>query len=92
MAHRHLRLPAAQRLFLPSTRQPAYTRTDLSLSLQSPNDRWSLQGFVSNMADEAIWLADGANTGTAEQGLIVRLPRMLGLRARINPGTEPREF
>jgi iron complex outermembrane receptor protein len=65
----------------PVGRMPSYTRTDLSLTWESEDDRYSLQAFVQNLEDTAVL----NRSVIGGQGAIFQnfaAPRIVGVRAR----------
>ena len=68
----------------PNSKQGAFVKTDVALTYSPPNERWSVQGFVRNLENKAVFttLSPGATpaaTGTA--GL--EAPRTFGAQVRI---------
>lgn len=65
-------------------REGAFTKTDVSLTYASADDRWTLQGYVRNLEDEAVRTASSPNstTGLATNGAgeFYAPPRTYGLR------------
>jgi iron complex outermembrane receptor protein len=64
----------------PVGRMPSYTRTDLSLTWRSPEDRFSLQAFVQNLENKAVL----NRSVIGGQGAIFQNfapPRIIGVRA-----------
>jgi len=59
-------------------RQPSYTNTDLTLTLNAPGKRWYLQGFVKNVENS---LAVNNVTSGSFSFLNVTDPRTYGVRA-----------
>jgi iron complex outermembrane recepter protein len=59
--------------------QPAYNRSDVSITLDEPSQRWSVQGFVSNLEDNVAW---NNVTVFANQNRVLypKPPRMYGIR------------
>lgn len=60
--------------------QPAFTKTDLSLTYNAPNDRFYVSGFVENLEDNLV--ITGASTGLFGTVNIAD-PRTFGVRAGI---------
>ncbi|MFM6854035.1 MAG: TonB-dependent receptor, partial [Sphingopyxis sp.] len=61
-------------------RQPAFTKTDLTLTYNAPERAWFVQGFVKNLENEITLAA--ANSGTFSSATI-ETPRTFGVRAGI---------
>ena len=59
-------------------RQPSYSKTDVTLTLNAPDKRWYVQGFAKNLEDNV--LINEVARGTF-QGLTVNEPRTYGVRA-----------
>lgn len=62
-------------------RQPAFTKTDLTLGYKAPEDRWFLQGFVKNLENEITLAAAVSGIGAAAT---IEEPRTYGVRAGFN--------
>ena len=65
----------------PGQLQEAWTRTDLSLDILSPGQRWLVQLFATNLEDEMVFTNGGLN-GSGVRTLTGRPPRMYGARVR----------
>ena len=67
----------------PSQDQDAYTKTDLRLIWNSPNEKYSIEGFIENIEDEAV-LGRGNNNSDdiVQHGFLY--PRNYGLKFRVN--------
>ena len=69
-------------------RQDSFTKTDLSLTYTSADDRWNLQGYVRNLEDDDVRTASApdAPTGLATNGNseFYAPPRTYGLRLGVN--------
>ncbi|MDG2529022.1 TonB-dependent receptor [Caulobacter endophyticus] len=65
-------------------KEGAFTKTDVSLTYASPDDRWTLQGYVRNLEDDDVRTASAPNstTGLATNGAgeFYAPPRTYGLR------------
>ena len=65
-------------------KEGAFTKSDISLTYASSDDRWSLQGYVRNLEDEAVRTASSPNatTGVSTNGTgeFYAPPRTYGLR------------
>lgn len=65
-------------------KEGAFTKSDVSLTYASSDDRWSLQGYVRNIEDEAIRTASSPNStagvSTNGTGEFYAPPRTYGLR------------
>jgi iron complex outermembrane receptor protein len=62
-------------------RQPAYTKTDLSLTYTAPNDRWYVQGFARNV-ENSINLGS-ASADPSYQYARFETPRTFGARVGV---------
>ena len=58
-------------------RQPSFTRTDLTLTYNAPDQRWYLQGFVRNVENSIV--VSTASSG-AFAGVQIQDPRTYGVR------------
>ena len=67
--------------YLPEEREDGFTQTDAFLTLQGPDDRWSLSGFVNNLEDSTV--INGSVLRPVLQTVYVTLapPRTYGIRA-----------
>ena len=67
----------------PSQDQDAYTKTDLRLIWISPNEKYSIEGFIENIEDEAV-LGRGNNNSDdiVQHGFLY--PRNYGVKFRVN--------
>lgn len=68
-----------------NTRQSRYVKSDASLTYTAPSQKWSVQGFVRNLEDKAVYttLSPGAtSTAPAVGGL--EAPRTFGARVQLN--------
>ena len=69
-------------------RQGSFTKTDLSLTYTSADDRWNLQGYVRNLENDDVRTASSPNstTGLATNGNgeFYAPPRTYGLRLGVN--------
>ncbi|NML94942.1 TonB-dependent receptor [Novosphingobium olei] len=61
-------------------RQPAFTKTDATITYTAPNDRFYVQGFVKNIEDN-ITIAHAASGLGA--GVTIEAPRTYGVRAGV---------
>jgi iron complex outermembrane receptor protein len=61
-------------------RQPAFTKTDATITYTAPNDRFYVQGFVKNIED-TITIAHAASGIGA--GVFIESPRTYGVRAGV---------
>ena len=52
---RHESSRETQLNYLPETKAPAYTKTDLNLTYHEPNRRWSLSAYVLNVTNKVIF-------------------------------------
>lgn len=57
--------------------QDAFTRTDLSLRYESPQNNWTIEAFVKNLEDEAV-KTDIYNVGASSDGTPTSGPSNLG--------------
>lgn len=69
-------------------KQGSFSKTDLSLTYTSADDRWNLQGYVRNLEDDDVRTASSPNstTGLATNGNgeFYASPRTYGLRLGVN--------
>ena len=67
---------------LPEDRQNSYFTTDVRLIWRSPEERWSAEGFVTNISDEqfatSVEVTNGGFFGN------INPPRMWGVRVGFN--------
>ncbi len=68
----------------PLTRQRSYTKTDLSVTYEPLEGPWSLQGFIRNAEDEAVFttLNSGATPTTPSAGGL-EAPRTYGAQLKV---------
>jgi iron complex outermembrane recepter protein len=69
----------------PGTTQPAWTRTDVSVDIKSPNETLGVQLFANNLEDEVVWTNGGVNAAGVRV-LNARPPLMYGVRLRYSFG------
>lgn len=69
--------------YLPEQRENGFTQTDAFLTLQGPDNRWSLSGFVNNIEDSTV--INGSVSRPVLQTVYVTLapPRTYGVRASL---------
>lgn len=69
-------------------KQDGFTKSDVSLTYSSADDRWSLQGYVRNIEDDDIRTASSPNSTTGlstnGNGEFYAPPRTFGLRLGVN--------
>lgn len=73
--------------FYPGTRSGSNTLTDASLTYNSPNDSWSLTGYVNNIEnDDVVAIAQPVGTFPTFPAILgtLRPPRTYGVRAQVN--------
>lgn len=73
----------------PGSTQPAFHRTNASLTLDSPDRRWQLRAFATNLQDNFVATNIGLN-GRNERTVRGEPPLMFGMRLRYNFGGEIR--
>lgn len=59
--------------------QDSYTRTDLALDYLFPNKKWSIQGWVRNLEDEAVVNVSQFSCCRGGWAVFMKPPRMYGL-------------
>jgi len=69
----------------PGALQPAYTRTNANLALESSDGSWEVQAFVTNIEDDFVATGVGLN-GNNERTISGQPPRMYGVRVRYGFG------
>jgi iron complex outermembrane receptor protein len=62
-------------------KQDAYNKTDMHVTYASPDDKWSLQGYVRNIEDRNV--ATSTLFGGGQNTVFLAEPRMVGLRANM---------
>lgn len=70
--------------FLPEMRRPSYMMSDASLTLEGPDDRWSLTAFINNIEDKTVISAAATRPIFQVVYTSLRPPRTYGIRARFN--------
>jgi len=69
--------------YLPEERQKRYAQSDASITLQGPNKRWSLTGFVNNIEDKALNASTFLRPVLQTAYTVVSPPRTYGVRAGV---------
>ena len=71
----------------PGSKQPNYTKTNLTLTYQGPSNRWHVQGYVDNLEDSPV-IATAAPPNAASGGIVpwvhLEEPRTFGVRFGVN--------
>ncbi|MEO1420607.1 MAG: TonB-dependent receptor, partial [Pseudomonadota bacterium] len=67
----------------PSHDQDSYTKTDIRLLWRSADDRYTVEGFIENLEDEAV-LARGNNNGDDIVQTSYLYPRNFGVKFSAN--------
>ncbi|MDF2640348.1 MAG: tonB dependent receptor family protein [Novosphingobium lindaniclasticum] len=69
--------------YLPEQRQDSFMQSDASLTLQAPDDRWSLTAFVNNIEDKTLVVAGFARPVLQTVYVVTGAPRTYGVRAGV---------
>lgn len=70
--------------YLPEQKQGGYMTSDLYVTLEGPDKRWSLTGYVNNVEDETILGGTVLRPVLQTVYSVLRPPRTYGVRASIN--------
>lgn len=71
--------------YLPYMTVPSYTRTNFSLTYRTPQDRWSVSGYINNIEDENVRSIAGQSQGGVRFVYTnLRPPRTYGLRLGVH--------
>ena len=66
--------------YIPGTQQPAYGKSDASLTYQAPGGHWTLGAWINNIEDKAVAGVAGVKLFANTPGIQLRAPRTYGLR------------
>ena len=66
--------------YLPELRQGGYMMSDASLTLQAPDNRWALTGFINNIEDVEVLSSGIARPVVQTVYVSLRPPRTYGIR------------
>lgn len=67
---------------VPNTYQSSYTRTDVTLTYTTDDEKWSVSAYVNNIEDEAVY-PNLTAAGTGEILSTISLPRTYGVRMAV---------
>ena len=71
----------------PGSKQPSYTKTNVTLTYQGPSNRWHVQGYVDNLENAPV-IATAAPPNAASGGVVpwvhLEEPRTYGVRVGVN--------
>jgi iron complex outermembrane receptor protein len=70
--------------YLPQERQNAYMMSDLYLTLDGPQDRWSLTGFVNNVENRTVYASAALRPIVPVVYTALRPPRTFGARLSVH--------
>lgn len=66
--------------FIPTEKQGSFMTSDLMLTLEGPDDRWSLSAYVNNLENETIFARAGTRPILNFSYATLRAPRTYGAR------------
>ena len=70
--------------YLPEQKQGGYMTSDAYVTLEGPDKKWSLTGFINNIEDETILGGTVVRPVLQTVYSVLRPPRTYGVRASFN--------
>lgn len=69
--------------YIPAEEQKSYMMSDATLTLEGPDRKWSITGFVNNIEDKAVFARTGVRPILSFSVATLRPPRTYGIRTSV---------